>query len=300
MKRENVKRQAQVSASNARWWIVGAILILLAGCAPKTGSVERTLSDLFSTISPIEGWTVGKLELYDKETLFDLVDGQADAFFAYGFEQVGVQSYQDAGGQILRVQIWQLAAPADAYGLFTSGITGQRFDVGNDGDIDSGVRVAFWQNRYYAQVFGLDMLPDSDLTAFAQAVARALPSGGERPEVVKKLPADGLVERSALFFRREISVQNEVWLGGENRLGLGDDVECVLARYEIGNETVRLMLIQYVDVKAALIGLAALQDGQVEGVAAVERRGSLVGAVFGSIEEATARELLLKAVVVDH
>ena len=42
-------------------------------------------------------------------------------------------------------------------------------------------RLAFWQDRYYIQVYGRQPLPDADLQAFAQVVSATLPAGGEPP-----------------------------------------------------------------------------------------------------------------------
>jgi hypothetical protein len=159
------------------------------------------------------------------------VDGQAEAFFAYGFEQVAVRRYENAEGAVLRVEVWQLATPADAYGLFTASITGTPAAIGNDGDADPGRRLAFWQDRYTVHVRARQELDDADLWGFGEAVSAALPEGGERPALVDRLPPDGLVERSAIFFHEEISIQSDLWLGGENLLGLGLETDGVLARW---------------------------------------------------------------------
>ena len=91
--------------------------VLLVGCN-KGGD---TLGAVFPDDNAVKGWNLdGGADLYSEENLYDLVDGQADAFFAYGFVQVGVQRYRNRPGDMLRVHVWELAAPADAYGLFTS------------------------------------------------------------------------------------------------------------------------------------------------------------------------------------
>ncbi|MFN2286055.1 MAG: DUF6599 family protein, partial [Anaerolineae bacterium] len=95
-------------------------ILFLTGCGQKTTSpTSVSLRDVFPDDNAIAGWTRdGGIETYTSDTLYDLVDGQADAFFAYNFEEVAVQSY--AGEDtVLRIEIWQLATPADAYGLFT-------------------------------------------------------------------------------------------------------------------------------------------------------------------------------------
>jgi hypothetical protein len=254
------------------------------------------LTGAFPGEGTIAGWTpVGELEVYDSETIFNLVDGQADFFFVYGFEQVAVRRYQNTEGTVLDVQIWQVADDASAYGLFSAGIAGEPVTIGNEGDGDAGRRLAFWQDRYVAQLFARKDIPDADLLAFGTAISAALPAGGQRPALIDRLPADGLIPRSAVFFHEEPSIQNEVWLGGENILGLSPDTDGVLARYEIDGKVVRLLLIEYPDAGAASAALAALQGGEVEGLIAADAKGNLLGAVFDQVSKSAASALLAQA-----
>ena len=272
-----------------RWLLISALL--LAGCGGKAAS----LVSVFPGADAFPGWTpTGEVEVFDREDIYDLVDGQAEAFFAYGFEQVAVRRYENAEGAALHIEVWQLATPADAYGLFTAGIAGESADIGNDGDANPGRRLAFWQDRYTVQVRARQELPDADLWGFAEAVSAALPEGGERPALVGRLPPDGLVGRSGIFFHEEISIQSELWLGGENLLELGPETDGVLARYDVGGAAARLLLVQYPNAEAASAGLAALEGSQVGGLMTADARDNLLGVVFGEMDEAAAGTLLVE------
>jgi hypothetical protein len=273
------------------------LLLLLAGCS----SQAATLADLLPKAGAVSTWTLAEeARVYNHDNLYDMVDGQADAFFVYGFEQVATQRYQNADEAILEVALWQLATPVDAYGLFTSGRAGEPVmicPVGTsegcrEGDSDPGRRLAFWQDHYYVQVYGRQSLPDADLHAFAQAVSAALPAGGDPPALVNRLPQDHRVERSFIFFHEEISIQNEIWLGGENILGLSPQTNGLLALYEWDDTPVYLLLIEYREAQAASAGLAALKAAQVEGLVAAKTRDNLLSAVFGQADPIVAEKLL--------
>ena len=272
------------------------MILFVAGCGQKaTTPAAVSLRDVFPGDNAISGWTRdGDTETYNSDTLFDLVNGQADAFFAYNFEEVAVQSYVGED-TVLRIEIWQLATPADAYGLFTRNRSGEPADVGNEGDTDPGRRLAFWQGRYYAQVRGRQALADTTLRTFADAIIAALPTGSETPALIGQLPPEGLVVRSAIFFRQEISIQDELWLGGENILGLTTDTEGVLARYTVNGDPVHLLMVQYADADAASAGLAALNGADVEGLLAADVNDALLAAVFGDANPAVAADLLVDA-----
>jgi hypothetical protein len=269
------------------------LALLSAGCGANK---SPSLPSIFPGANAGGGWQPSdEVRTYNSETIFDLVDGQADAFFAYGFEQVAVRSYKNASGTVLRVEAWQLATPADAYGLFTANRAGTPADVGNGGDTDPGRRLAFWKNRYFVSANATADIPDTELRAFAQAVASALPSGGEQPAVVGKLPAERRTARTVIFFRQELSIQDRLWLGGENILGLSHDTGGVLAQYDLGGSPVQLLLVQYPDAKAAAAGLAALKGGQVENFITANVNNNLLGAVFGKADAAPANDLLEQA-----
>ena len=277
--------------------ITSLCLVLLAGLLAGCGGKPPALVGAFPSADAFADWaTAEEVTYFDDDNLYDLVDGQADAYFAYGFERVGVQSYANGDSTVVRVLIWELETPADAYGLFTTSATGTPFAIGNDGGIDPGRRLVFWQDRYYVEVGARQQLPDADLVGFAEAVAAALPAGGERPELVRRLPPDGLVGQSVIFFHEEISVQSELWLGGRNQLRLSRKTDGVLAQYEAGGGTVaQLLLVQYTDAGAAADGLSALENGQVSGLVVADSRDGLLGAVLGGYGEAAATSLLMEA-----
>ena len=285
-----------------RFWALTLLLlsILIPGCASPQASGTKAPLDIagvFPAEGGVPGWKISKkVATYTRDNLFDLVDGQANSFFVYGFEKAAVQRYQDEAGVMLNVEVWELADPADAYGLFTAGRSGEPAAIGNEGDADPGRRLAFWQNRYFVSLNAAQPVPDETLQAFARAVAGALPAGGEPPVILKRLPASGLVERSSIFFHEEMSIQMEVWLGGENILGLSPETNGVVAHYLFGDAPCLLMLIEYPTAEQSAQGLKALQNSGIANLIVSGSRGSLLGAVIGKVDAAQADQLLQEAI----
>jgi hypothetical protein len=243
---------------------------------------------------------VGEVQVFDEQNLYSLVNGQADAFFAYAFEEVAVGTYGDEQGSSLRVEIWQLGTPADAYGLFTTVRAGEPVAVGNDGDGEPGRRLDFWQDRYFVRLFAVAPVDASVLLSFAEQVADSVPEGGERPPLVAGLPQDGLVERGDLFFHEEISVQDVLWLGGQNLLMLGPETDAVLARYEAGGKGAWLLVVQYTDPGAVEAAREALQLSGMANLVATEANGSFLAAVFGHATPAVAQSMLTEALEMER
>ena len=118
--------------------ILVALLLasILAGCGDdRPASLDENLSKM----DAVSGWEpIGDEASFDSHNLYDLVNGQADAFYAYGFEQVVVQDYKNADDAVVTIEVWQVRTSADAHGLFTVSIAGAPTQVGNDGDTDPG------------------------------------------------------------------------------------------------------------------------------------------------------------------
>jgi hypothetical protein len=291
-------------------------VLLLSGCrqsesaanpateSPATPTAKpipaSPLTRAFPGEGSIEGWAPDdELEVYDSETIFQLVNGQADAFFVYGFEQVAVRAYSDAAGDQLIVQIWQVATPADAYGLFTMGRAGSPAEIGNEGDSEPGRRLSFWQDHYTVHIGARQRVDDALLWDFAESVSAALPQGGEPPPLVNKLPQNKLKPREFIFFHEELSIQDRVWLGGENILDLSHDTNGMIATYEVDDALIYLLLIEYPTAGQASAGVEALQSGQVDNLLIAQSQDNMLIAAFGTGDKTHAETLAAEVYKVD-
>jgi hypothetical protein len=270
------------------------LLALVTGCSkPAAAEPEKALPDA----AGLTGWTpVGNAQTYDPKTLFDYMDGASEYFFTYRFEKLAMRQYQNAEGLEMTVEVWRFSKSADAYGLF-SGRAGDAISVGraSGATLETGSRLYFWQDRFYAVLTAATTLPDDDLKAVAQTVSSLLPAGGVPPALVGRLPSDGLAAATVKFFHEELAIQDQLWLGGENILGLSLDTDAVFAQYSIGGEQVNLLLVQYPDAKQAAAGLKGLSGGSLKDLAASDTNGSLLGAIFGKTVTPESTALLAKA-----
>jgi hypothetical protein len=250
------------------------LVLLATGCAPGTDEVS-TLTNALPGSDVVSGWArEGDVPTFSVDTLFDLVNGQAESYFAYGFEAAAESRYRGPQSVVLRIEIFRLASPDDAFGLFSVSVAGEPIAIGADGNTDPGRWLAFWQDRYYVRIVAPQPVADADLMAFGQAVAGALPPGGEPPELISSLPTTGLVPLTVRFFHQELSI---------------------LADYERGGETARLLLVVYPKADQATTALQALESGPPSGLVVAEARGKKLGAVFGNLDGSTAGDLLNEA-----
>jgi len=270
-------------------------ILLMVACQPKPASTEVDLAKVIKAVETAQGGWKPQEEasFFTKETLFDLMNGQSDAFFVYGFQKAAVQRFTSPDGVTLNVSVFQVDDPKSAYGLFTVNGEPQPLAIGNDGSASPGRRVSFWQDRYFVQITALKTVPEADLKAAGEVISAGLPKGGDRPALMRALPTQGLsADPGPLFFHQELTIQDRIWLGGENRLGLGSVTDGVLGRYDLSGQPADLMIIEYPNGAQAEKGLKALQAGDQEGLLAAAIMGKRLAAVFGEADKAAAEALL--------
>jgi len=244
----------------------------------------------------VPGWSkTGDSRVYATETLYDFVDGAADLYFTYGFQSLAVGDYAHTDGETVRVEVYRTATDADAYGLYTYHSFGEAVDVGVEGRLDSGYGVSFWQAQTFVRI-GLNPPGDDEvLLAFAQAVSVALPEGGQQPPVVTALPLESRIPGSEAFFREQMAFENFLWLGSENVLDLGPDVQGALARYTVDDQEYLGILVSYPEASRAESALASVERAQIDGFVLAQSKGKSLGVVIGESTESAAMDWLTQA-----
>ena len=176
-------------------------LFLLAGArpgpapsAPPPGSAPAPAdADPLPLRSP-GGWVRGEIETYDPDTLFEKIDGKADAYLAYDVVGLTFASYADpaAPDDYVDVYLYDMGEPMNAYGMYRAERTGAEAPVplGEEGCAPGGAVFAR-KGTIYQQV-----LPGSDAAAAeAFAVARraadAIAPADPAPADPDWFPAEG-------------------------------------------------------------------------------------------------------------
>jgi len=78
---------------------------------------------------------------------------------------------------------------------------------------------------------------------------------GKLPELLFKLPEEGLIPNSEKFFHKQIVLNNLYFLSTENLLNLSEKTSAVMADYSTGKMNLKLLLISYPDSSQAKLAL---------------------------------------------
>jgi hypothetical protein len=151
------------------------------------------------------GWSLeGKALLYDKETLSDRIDGEAELFFPYGFQRMTAGRYATGKtpGAGMDVEIYLMGSPLDAFGMYANyrQKEGRTKGIGAESNL-ADYQLFFYQGRYFVhlQITGADPSDQAALAACGRVVAARLPGEVDRPPQLAVLDRPDLVKGSERY-----------------------------------------------------------------------------------------------------
>ncbi|HUN55235.1 MAG TPA: DUF6599 family protein [Smithella sp.] len=171
---------------------------------------QSSLKDVFSGQGFSEEWAIGgTIEQYDRDTLFNHIDGEAELYLPYGFDAGVSAEYVNKKNRDLSIvaDVYQMASVLDAFGIYanyrkTSNVW---VDIGAEGFV-SPSQLMFYQDRYFIrlQVSGETSLPKETLLACARALSRNLPAGAGPPRELDILKIPAIVPKSERYFAQSL------------------------------------------------------------------------------------------------
>jgi hypothetical protein len=255
---------------------VVAAMLVLAGCRagpPEADDIGLTLPD------EVAGWTAaGPVDRWDTETIFDYIDGHAEVYLAYGMRGCASRRYTGPEGEPdLIVDVFELASPEDAFGVFTHDRSGEPVDVGRDARYRWGW-LSFWQGPYFVSVTAE---ADTERARAAvlelgETIAASLPEGGDRPAIVDALPPEGLEVESVRYLHHPTVLNAHVWLGLDNPFGLDVDTPAALGRYAVDAGEAFVLIVDYPDATRARAAVASSMPAAAGDGDAVETQAGWV------------------------
>lgn len=149
-----------------------------------------------------DGWSrVGEAEVYTPDTLFELINGEAELYYPYGVKRTISAKYALEGeaDNPVYLELFEMASPLDGFGIY-SNYRSEKSDpvaIGNGG-FASSTEVMFHQGPYFAQL-NVATVQDSrqQLESCARALSKALPPAGPAPELLGVVDSPAIVPGTA-------------------------------------------------------------------------------------------------------
>ncbi len=287
MKDASLRRRPVLAAA------VAATCALLAG-PPAGFSAARPPDSPLLKILPraadLEGWAPeGEPQLFAGDELFEYIDGGADIYHEYGFREVAVQDYRSPAGRTVSLEVFEMASPAAAFGMFTFKRSGEGAGApfGTDAELES-YYLNFWRDRYLVTITGFDEDPGTaaGLSVVGKAVSDRIAGEAPRPDLVSRLPRTGLRPRSLKYFSGRLGLDNiraffssRSFPAGEGVRGVYDDETGLFVfRYDSA-ESARLAFAEMTSGFAADVRYREIHRTDETFAARDEKGGALAAAV---------------------
>jgi len=215
--------------------VTGVCLMLFAGPGAKTQEMTALFPDL-------DGWKKdGAPQMYYPESLFEYINGAADVYVSYGFEELAALNYDSGEKRSLTVDVYRHSNLRNAFGIYSQEkpVDGNFRSIGTEAYYDKGV-LNFFHGGYYVKLMGFYLEDDDEsiLTDLAGSIAERLGGEPAYPPVLACFPAKGKIAHSERYLARDV-------LGHSFLHG------AFAADYEIGDETVRIYIIETDDESAS-------------------------------------------------
>lgn len=287
-----------------RDFVIVSCMATLLACATDKGDKEIVPMHEYMP-SEVNGWIAqGEVDTYDRETIFDYIDGAGEVYLMYDFRKVMVFRFAKADQPNILVELFDMGSPQDAYGVFSHARESEDHGIGQESEYRGGL-LCFWKSKFFVCISSERETPEAKKAVqdLAGNIAEKIKTTGARPELLDYLPSEGLESNTVRYFHKHTTLNYHYYTAGENILNLGPQTEAALATYQPG-ETY-LLCVRYPDqeqAKEALnsfltayipeaeeSGSAEIEDGKW--VAAKQERAFVI-VVFDAPTEAYAQDLM--------
>jgi hypothetical protein len=265
--------------------VIGFLVVgIAAGGRVSASRSDESLERLLPAGNETAGWkAMDKPQVFNKETLFDYIDGGAEIYLEYGFRQLVVQEYRNEAGGSVVIEVFEMESSPSALGMYTfkSASAGSEVSIGQGGQL-ADYYLNFWKGNYLVTLTGSDETATTleGLKTLGAAVAGRIPVTGDAPQALSLLPEQGRAAMGLKYFRGPLGVYNSYAFFTEDVFGVK---EAAKADYNNGY-SLYLFLYGSRDesrMRFASVEKAFQHSGRYTGFSAMGESGFLVRDVKG-------------------
>ena len=152
------------------------------------------------------GWKQsGEILTFIPKNLYEYINGAADLYFAYDFQELKVAEYQNEKKASVTVDVYRHKPPLHAFGIYSQERLSEAnfLDIGIQGYYEKGF-LNFLTGPYYVKLSAINTGPEDRevLVAFAKKMAENLGTKGSFPSILSSFPAEGKQKHSEKFIAR--------------------------------------------------------------------------------------------------
>ncbi|MFB3854644.1 MAG: DUF6599 family protein [Vicinamibacterales bacterium] len=181
----------------------------LASEAPPTGPAPASeVAALLPSGKSLAGWS---RKVYGPGNLWEFIDGAAETYLAYGFQEAASAGYRSVSGLEVTLDVFRMADAVNAFGIFRQEMnpTAKPVPVGTEGCTGTNV-LNFWKGRDYVKVTALGTADSmlAEMRGLADHVAASIPDREDLPSEVAFFPPANQVAQSVKYVPKDFVGQS--------------------------------------------------------------------------------------------
>ena len=215
-------------------------LFLFACLISRTGDFQSVFSSDWGEFRfpEMPGWKQsGEVQAFTPKTLFEYINGAADLYLMYDFQELKVAEYKNEKKSSVIVEVYRHKTPTHAFGIYSQErLPNANFlDVGGQGYIEENI-LNFLTGPYYVKINSYNTGAEDKqiLLGFAKKVSESLGERGALPSILFSFPPEGRKNNSEKF----INI---------NFLGYSFLHSAFTADYELSGKKFKLFVIEGAD-----------------------------------------------------
>jgi hypothetical protein len=215
--------------------ILATLVLVYSLSAVKNAPAASTPGEKFTLFPEIQGWKqTGEILTFSPRKLYDYIDGAADLYLTYAFQELKVAEYQNEKKASVIVEVYRHQTPTQAFGIYSQErlSTANFLDIGAQGLMEKNILI-FTQANYYVKINSSDTGAEDEevLLAFAKKVSENLGKKGSLPAILSSFPEEGKKKNSEKFIAK-------------NFMGYSFFLSGFTADYDLGGKKFKLYVME--------------------------------------------------------
>jgi hypothetical protein len=286
--------------------VFGMAICLAAIPMCSNTTIDKEIREMRELVpDEIHGWRAQtEFEVYDRETIFDYIDGAGEIYLLYDFRKVVVLRLIKEACPPILVELFDMSSSEEAYGIFSHAREGEEQGFGQGSEYRGGL-LCFWKANYFVCISSEQETPETEkaVTDLARTITANIKVAGTKPELLDYLPEEGLIDQSVRYFHKHTSLNYHYYVASQNLLNLSPQTDAVLAEYQPGQSY--LLYIRYQgseEAEAALDSFLStyMPEGKESGMAQIHEEkwvsakstGQFLVVIFDAPTKAYALKLM--------
>jgi hypothetical protein len=237
-------------------WAFFVFMVWIFTVAGIVGGEEKGKMDQ-EIFQPPEagGWKWDEKEMkYNSRTLFEYIDGAAELYLAYGFQNLTVRRFEKSDQPAITIELYEMTSAEDAYGVFSFEHQDEAVGIGQGSEFGGGM-LRFWKGKYFVSIYGEGegAEVESGILKMGRATADSILTVGPEPKLIGFIPGKdlGLIDKSLRYLKSHVLLNQRFFIAHQNILNLSRKTEAALAQYLQDKQKTQLLLIRYPNSKEA-------------------------------------------------